>query len=130
MPENFQAKVAHFVEITAAALGDATTKLAAADAARQAYTAKVAAVVDELIANNFMKAASREVAIQKLSNPEYALEQIVKLAAGHVQEETATSSLGTAVPATNAPATAKKAGRRGAHWEQFVRNQNLDPAAL
>lgn len=131
MSTEFQTKVAHFVEVSAAMLTDAEQRNAAFEQDRQAYQAKVASTVDELIATGFLKSANREVAMQKLADPKYALSQIVRLATGSSQEEQAGSAIGTPVAAPEtAPKTAGVKGRRkGAHHDEFVRRLGLDPNA-
>jgi len=133
---NLHAKMAHFVEVTAAQLDDTSKKLAAAESARDAYANKVPETVDSLIAMGFLKAASRAVAIQHLSDPAYALTQLVKLAGASMADpENDPPGLGTAVSPTQPaaqPATSNKRAskRRSAHHDEFVRKLGLNPDEL
>lgn len=133
---NLHAKMAHFVEVTAAQLDDSNKKLAAAESARDAYAGKVPETVDSLIAMGFLKSASRAVAIQRLSDPAYALEQLVKMAGAAMNDpENEPPSLGTAVAPTQPaaqPATSTKRAnsRRSAHGDEFVRKLGLNPDEL
>lgn len=119
MSNQFNAKVAHMVELASAELIAANEKLTAYEQADQAYAAKVATVVDELISTGYIKQAARETAIQKLSNPSFALDQVVKLATGPSQQA-AEVALGTQVPSGNSVPVEKKAAARGGHWDRFA----------
>lgn len=134
MAEQHNAKMAHFIEVTSAALDDANQKVAAAETAKQAYVGAVPEVVDSLIAMKYLKKESREVAIQKLSDPQYALTQLAKMAAASLADSDAGQpSLGTPVEPTNAvpkTATTKRASRWGEHGDAFVRSLGLDPSNL
>jgi len=135
MSNDVNAKMAHFIEVTSAALEEANQKVAAAETAKTAYANRVPEIVDSLIAMKYLQKESRAVAIQKLSDPAYALDQLAKLAAQSMQDpEVTNTGLGTAIEPTNAqPATTSKRAsnkRWGDHGDAFVRSLGLDPAAI
>lgn len=136
MANDINAKMAHFIEVTSASLDEANQKIAAAESAKQAYAAKVPETVDSLIAMKYLKKESRAIAIQKLSDPAYALDQLAKLAAASMQDpEADTSSLGIAVAPTQSagqPATTKQASNKrwGEHGDKFLLSLGLDPATV
>ena len=134
--DNINAKMAHFIEVTSAALEEANQKVAAAETAKTAYATRVPEIVDSLIAMKYIQKESRAVAIQKLSDPAYALDQLAKMAAQSMQDpEMPNTGLGTAVEPTTAgqaTTTNKRASNKrwGDHGDAFVRSLGLDPAVI
>jgi hypothetical protein len=122
MTVTFQEKVASYVELTSAALEDANTKLAAHAAAADTYAAKVNTAVDNLVKHGFLKESNRARAIRELQSPEFAIDQLVKVALAQPVE--VGSSLGTAVSPAGQVKTSNARNRRQ-HDIDFVTSLGL-----
>lgn len=130
--QNFQQKVAHFVEVTTAINEAQANQLQQHEQTRTKHLEKVAGAVDELIKVGYVKESARAAAVQKLADPDYALDQLVKMAKSAPPEGPA--RIGAPVDSDTTPKTAAVSRpsqpRRGAHHDEFVRNLGLDPATL
>ena len=91
----FQQKVAHYIEITTAALNDANSTIQKQAAATIAYNKQASVAAKALVDNGTVEAEHLAKLESKLQDPVYAVTQLVKVAVDKSNSTSQVGQLGT-----------------------------------